>query len=193
MNEKIKIKSAAKDESLVIKTNNTSGTTKLEINFGGVSAELKATQDKDPKNTKLKYKVSGKDGEKSLFASVKRSGGSDFKLVSADDKLLWKVKVTFSKIKISNNEEGNNSLEIKYAGKKGKIKVYDSKGVNIAAVKSGSGKLKVKKVLENSEKEDLYSTKDINYDSRAIGVLAFNEIPVKERAIILTELLRKGE
>lgn len=191
--EKIKFKSLNSEEALVIKKN-ASGTIKLEINFGGACGELRATVDNSSLE-KLKYKAKDEDGDKSLYAYVKYSKNGDFKLFNSNDKLLWKIKVDQNKIKIANNEEGKNPLEIKTTTKNGKtkIKVYNIKGVNIASVKHGDGKLKIKKVVSESEKEDLYSTKDINYLSMSVGILAISEIPAKERAIILTELLRKGK
>lgn len=192
--EKVKIKTGSgddKDDVLVIKYDKASGTTKLELSLDGVFATLRANRDEKHLDN-LKYKETD-DKEKSLIAEVKY-GDSGFKLVDKDDKLLWKVKVTYDKIKISDNEDGNNPFQIK-KNKKGKIKIYDrgQESANIGVIKQSSDKLKVKAVTQGEEKEDLYSTKDLPASKFAIGVLIFKQIPVRHRAIILTELLRKGK
>lgn len=198
LQEKIKFKTGSgddKEEVLVIKFNKAaSATTKLEINLDGVVCELKARDDGKHEN-KLKYKEVLGEEEKALFASVKYSAeDDDFKLVDANDKLLWKVKVSYEKVKISDNEEGNNYFQIK-KNKKGKLKIYDQgeEEKNFGVIKYKDGKLKVKAVVGEEEKEDLYSTKDLGDNCFAPGVLMLNKIPVKERAIIVTELLRKGK
>ena len=184
-----------KEEVLVIKFNKAaSATTKLEINLDGVVCELKARDDGKHEN-KLKYKEVLGEEEKALFASVKYSAeDDDFKLVDANDKLLWKVKVFSEKVKISDNEEGNNYYQIK-KNKKGKIKIYNQgeEEKNCGVVKYKEGKLKVKAVVNEEEKEDLYSCKELDDIYFAPGVLMLDKIPARERAIIVTELLRKGK
>ena len=198
LQEKIKFKTGSgddKEEVLVIKFNKAaSATTKLEINLDGVVCELKARDDGKHEN-KLKYKEVLGEEEKALFASVKYSAeDDDFKLVDANDKLLWKVKVFSEKVKISDNEEGNNYYQIK-KNKKGKIKIYNQgeEEKNCGVVKYKEGKLKVKAVVNEEEKEDLYSCKELDDIYFAPGVLMLDKIPARERAIIVTELLRKGK
>lgn len=196
LQEKIKFKTGSgddKEEILVVKFNQASATTKLEINLDGEHCELKARYDENHQN-KLKYKEVIGENEKTLIATVKYYEDGDFKLVNPDDKLLWKVKVSYEKIKISDNEEGNNYFQIK-KNKKGKLKIYDQgeEEKNFGVIKYKDGKLKVKAVVGEEEKEDLYSTKDLGDNCFAPGVLMLNKIPAKERAIIVTELLRKGK
>lgn len=196
LQEKIKFKTGSgddKEEILVVKFNQASATTKLEINLDGEHCELKARYDENHQN-KLKYKEVIGENEKALIATVKYYEDGDFKLVNPDDKLLWKVKVSYEKVKISDNEEGNNYFQIK-KNKKGKLKIYDQgeEEKNFGVIKYKDGKLKVKAVVGEEEKEDLYSTKDLGDNCFAPGVLMLNKIPAKERAIIVTELLRKGK
>lgn len=196
LQEKIKFKTGSgddKEEILVVKFNQASATTKLEINLDGEHCELKARYDENHQN-KLKYKEVIGENEKALIATVKYYEDGDFKLVNPDDKLLWKVKVSYEKVKISDNEESNNYFQIK-KNKKGKLKIYDQgeEEKNFGVIKYKDGKLKVKAVVGEEEKEDLYSTKDLGDNCFAPGVLMLNKIPAKERAIIVTELLRKGK
>lgn len=196
LQEKIKFKTGSgddKEEILVVKFNQASATTKLEINLDGEHCELKARYDENHQN-KLKYKEVIGENEKALIATVKYYEDGDFKLVNPDDKLLWKVKVSYEKVKISDNEEGNNYFQIK-KNKKGKLKIYDQgeEEKNFGVIKYKDGKLKVKAVVGEEEKEDLYSTKDLGDNCFAPGVLMLNKIPAEERAIIVTELLRKGK
>src|SRR5215212_4754859 len=58
---------------------------------------------------KRKYTVDGSV----VKYEVKPNDEGGFKLRTADGKLLWKVKVTPEKIKISDNEENNNPFELK--------------------------------------------------------------------------------
>lgn len=206
MPEKIKFKSAQKEEALVIKTNQASGTTKLEIcmnkNDGKlVNVELKAKV--DPNNPKkLKYKVKEED-DKTTLVSVKYSDSDDdFKILDPkNDNLLYKIKFKDGKMKIGFDEECTVAYELKNTteSKKKKtvkkIKVYNREGLYVASVSksSDSGKYKVKKILQNQEaKEDLYSTKDIKFLSYAVGVMGLEDIHPVLRAVIATEVLKKG-
>lgn len=195
MPEKVKIKTGSgddKDDVLVIKYDKASGTTKLELNLDGVIATLRAKKDDDHQD-RLKYKEADDKSDKFLVAEIKHKD-DDFKLVDENGKLLWKVKVNYDKVKISDNEEGTNAFQIK-RNKKGKVKIYDrgQESSSIGVIKKSGDKLKVKAVAKEEEKEDLYSTKDIANSKFALGVLMFKQIPVRYRAIILAELLRKGK
>ena len=210
MPDKIKFKSAQKEEALVIKTNKASGTTKLEINMNKkdgnlLNLELKAKI--DPNNTKkLKYKIKDEDDDKTTLVVVKYSDSEyddDFKVINAkSDELLYKVKFKDGKMKIGLDEECNVAYELKNTSESKKkktvkkIKVYDCKGLYVASVSksSDSGKYKVKKVLQDQEdKEDLYSTKDIKYLSYAVGVMGLEDMHPMIRAVIVAEVLKKGK
>ena len=218
--DKVKFKSAIKEEALVIKTNKASGTTKLEINMVNISRgdmvnlELKAKV--DPNNPrKIKYKYRDEDDEKATFVAVKypdknKEGEKDkkedkdsFKIFlerNGAESLVCKVKFGDGKLKIGSDEDLENpTYEIKNVAERKKkkyvekLKVYH-KGNYIASVSQSkeSGKYKVKKVLgEQEEKEDLYSTKDLNYMSYAIGVMGIEVMDPRLRAVVVAEILKK--
>ena len=231
--DKIKFKSAQKEEALVIKFNKASGTTKLEINmldYNGkpVNFELKAKV--DPNNPgKLKYRYKDEDDDKLTFVSikypeVKKAQNTDanpqqpdktknnvdadekesFKIYyrnkNGTDALIAKVKFTPGKMKIGSDEELTtptyeikNEFERKKKKNVEKLKVYH-KGNYIASVSQSkdSGKYKVKLIKEGQEnKEDLYSTKDLNYMSYAVGVMGIEVMDPRLRAVIVAEILKK--
>ncbi len=229
--DKIKFKSAEKEEALVIKTNKASGTTKLEISMKNskgelVNLELKAKV--DPNNpAKIKYKYKDEDDDKSTFVAIKYPGvkkaqanSSDTAKVATNEKvnnedkdsfkifierngseaLVCKVKFGDGKLKIGSDEELatptyeiKNTLERKKKGNVEKLKVYH-KGKYIACVSRSkeSGKYKVKKVNEGEEdKEDLYSTKDLNYMSYSVGIMGIEVMDSRLRAVIAAEILKK--
>ena len=233
--QKVKFKSASKEEALVIKFNDASGTTKLEINMNDcngnpVVEEFKAR--KNPNNlNKLKYKFKDENNKKrpvyvvkyskkeneddfKVFVSIKEEDLSDEDLPEKEEgkekskedekkeTLVCKVKFGDGKIKIGGDEECLKAYEIKNMTERkkkksiSKLKVYNMKGEYIASVSksSESGKIKVKKVIKDQEnKEDLYSTKDINYLSYAVGVMGLESMNPKLRAVIAAELIRKGK
>lgn len=207
---KIKFKSAQKEEALVIKTNEASGTTKLEINMidikgNNVVEELKAKV--NPENLrKLKYKYKDDNDEKrSIFVIKYSENDDDFKVFlerAEKEALVCKVKFGLGKLKIGADEECTKAYEIKNISERkkkkyiSKLKVYNLKGDYVASVSksSESGKYKVKRVVANQEnKEDLYSTKDLKYLSYAVGVMGLEEMDPKLRAVIVAEILKKGK
>ncbi len=181
---KIKFKTADdKTEALVVKNHSDHQT--IEMNFGGVSCVMKARINKE--NVRKYKELSGND-EKVLIAEVKLKEDSGFKLVDENNKLLWKVKISNGKAKISDNEENKNPFVIKK--KADKIKVLDRNEKEIAKIKfySDNGKLK----LKNAREEEMYISKDFTKLNGAIGVLAFEEIPARLRAVIAAELINSG-
>jgi hypothetical protein len=114
--------------------------------------------------------------------------------------LVCKVKFGDGKLKIGSDEEIatptyeiKNTLERKKKSYVEKLKVYH-KGKYIAAVSRSkeSGKYKVKLVKEGQEeKEDLFSTKDLNYMSYAVGIMGIESMDPKLRAVIAAEILKK--
>ena len=225
--DKVKFKSADKEEALVIKTNKASGTTKLEINMTNsngeaVSFELKAKV--DPNNPrKIKYKYRDEDDDKATFVAVKypeiaknqnqeqdkkpvnevKQDKDSFKIFlerNGAESLVCKVKFGEGKLKIGADEElATPTYEIKNVAERKKkkyvekLKVYH-KGIYIASVSKSkeSGKYKVKKVKEGEEdKEDLYSTKDLNYMSYSVGVMGIEVMDPRLRAVIVAEILKK--
>ncbi len=229
--DKVKFKSAEKEEALVIKTNKASGTTKLEINMNDykgkpVAFELKAKV--DPNNPrKIKYKYRDEEDDKSTFVAVKypeikkaqvnatdtnkalsnpnenNEEKDSFKIfLEKDEKefLVCKVKFGDGKLKIGSDENlATPTYEIKNVAERKKkkyvekLKVYH-KGSYIASVSKSkdSGKYKVKKVKgEEEDKEDLYSTKDLNYMSYSVGVMGIEVMDPRLRAVIAAEILKK--
>lgn len=158
---------------------------KIELNHEGTTVVFKGRTDVADR---VKYKeLAGEAGEKQLVAEVKIKPDS-IKLVDEKEALLWKVKFNDDKIKISNNEEGQNSCEIKIKqADKGEIR--DAGGNEIGNVRyyDDNGKLKVK----DSNGGEILVTKDSKF-SLAPGVILFKHIPLAHRAIIISEVLRRG-
>ena len=191
-----------------------------------VNLELKAKI--DPNNLgKVKYKYRDEDDDKATFVAVKYpgikkaqgNGSSSVQVVTKDkvgdedkdsfkiflerdgkESLVCKIKFSYGKMKIGNDEEcATPTYEIKDVTERkkkknvNKLKVY--KGINYVASVSQSkesGKYKVKLVKEGEEeKEDLYSTKDLNYMSYAIGVMGLESMDPRLRAVIVAEILKK--
>lgn len=180
---KIKFKTADdKTEALVVKEH--SDHESIEVNLDGQAFIMKARMNK-PGVRKYKELI-GAD-EKTLIAEVKIKD-KGFKLVDENDKLLWKVKISGDKVKISDNEENKNPYVLKKS--EDKVKVKDKAEKEIARVKfyPENGKLKLK---DNSGKE-LYISKNYTKLSGAIGVLAITEIPAKLRAVIAAELVKQN-
>jgi len=139
--------------------------------------------------------LEGKDTQKAFRSYVLKGQGAvkvkatgkGFKIKSYDGKLLWKVKITDDKIKISNNEENKNPYVISIK-KRFKIKVKRN-NVELGKVsyKEKKGKLKVKTISG----ETLYSCK-VRKFSAMPGVLLMRDIPSAEQYIIMAELLSRG-
>ncbi len=181
--QKIKFKTADdKTEALVIKDHSDHET--IEVNIDGQAFIMKARMNKPGVR---KYKELSGTEEKTLIAEVKIKDNG-FKLVDENDKLLWKVKISDEKVKISDNEENKNPYVLKKS--EGKVKVKDKSEKEIARVKfyPENGKLKLKDKSGN----ELYISKDYNKLSGAIGVLAIKEIPAKLRAVIASELVKQN-
>lgn len=180
---RFKFKAADGSEAITIKRY--ADHDKIELNFEGTTAVFKGRTDVADR---VKYKeLAGEAAEKQLVAEVKIKPDS-IKLVDEKEALLWKVKFNDDKIKISNNEEGTNSCEIKMKqADKGEIR--DAGGNEIGNVRfySDKGKLKVK---DGAEAEVLV-TKDCKF-SLAPGVILFKHIPLAHRVIIISEVLRRG-
>lgn len=114
--------------------------------------------------------------------------------------LVCKVKFGDGKLKIGSDEEIatptyeiKNTLERKKKGNVEKLKVYHrNKYIASVSRSKESGKYKVKLVKEGQEeKDDLYSTKDLNYMSYAVGIMGIESMDPKLRAVIAAEILKK--
>ncbi|MFZ5950714.1 MAG: hypothetical protein ACOYXC_08410 [Candidatus Rifleibacteriota bacterium] len=179
-NEKFKFKTANDAEALYIKRY--SDHEKLEIDFGGEKATLKA---KANDKGRLKYKSA--DDENKLIAEIKYKEDS-IKLVDQNEKLLYKIKFSDDKIKIADNEEMNSALEMKGKSEE-KTEIRDASGNEIGNVKfyADNGKLKVKDAQEN----EILILKNAK-NSAAPGVILFNNIPVSIKCIMINEIMKKG-
>jgi hypothetical protein len=128
---------------------------------------------------KRKYKGNGE------FIEVKYKEGA-FKVRTADGKLLWKVKIADDKIKISDNEEMQNPWELKQ---------NDTEKIKVKKNDTELGKLKFdasKKEIEASEGSNGYLIKTDKL-SLAYGVLLIDDIPGRDKFIIMTEIIGKGK
>lgn len=119
------------------------------------------------------------------FAEVKAKGDDDFKLRTPDAVLLWKVKLTDDKIKVSDNEENQNPYVLKL-GYEDKAKILAQDESEIGAVKFYGDKTKVKSASE----VELFSI-DTQRRTAAWGVLAMDGIPEAHRAIIAVEIVAR--
>jgi hypothetical protein len=173
--QKIKIKTP--DDVRVVEIKN--GTqTKIEIGPEGSTQVLRGEM---RSNGKRKYELEG--GK--VIAEVKADEDA-FKLRTIDGRLLWKVKLTPDKIKISDNEENQNPYELKM--RDDDVKVEENQ-TELGKVNFYSDRAKVK-VKDASGKEMFESNTDQR--SVAYGVLLMSRIPDTERYIIMAELLARG-
>lgn len=171
---KVKIKTP--DDATVVEIK-FKGADDAKIEFGG-----KVLRAKNKDSGKRKYEQEGGP----VVAEVK-SGDDGFKVRTPDGKLLWKVKFSEDKIKISDNEENANPFELKMKdGDRVKITKNDSE---IGEVKFYKDRQKVK--VKAGETEKYESNTDLY--SGAYGVLLMDAIPEQERNIIIAELLMRGK
>ena len=91
-----------------------------------------------------------------------------FKLRDEESKLLWKIKISPDKVKLSDNEENDSPYEIK-KNDAGKYKVF-APGKQLGEAKFKDGKVTVK--------------------GSAYGVLLVHDIPEELRYVIIAELLK---
>lgn len=117
-------------------------------------------------------------GEKRKYESVEVKYGDDggFKVRTLEGKLLWKVKVTPEKIKVSDNEENANPFELKI--KEQKIKVY-------APGEKLLGEVRVRG--DHVEVGDKFRAAGTNA-AAFYGVVLLDGVPPRERAVIFAEL-----
>ena len=117
-------------------------------------------------------------GEKRKYESVEVKYGEEggFKVRTLDGKLLWKVKVTPEKIKVSDNEENANPFELKI--KEQKVKVY-APGERLL------GEVRVRG--DHVEIGDRLRAAGTNA-AAFYGVALLDAVPARERAVIFAEL-----
>ncbi len=181
-----RIKFKAEDGSDAIVIKRYADHDKIEISHEGTSAVIKARSGAE---NRWKYKESADGAEEKVQVAEVKLEPDSFKIVDESEKLLWKVRIKDGKIKVSDNEDGNNSWEIK-SKSADKSEIRNAAGEEIGNVKfyADNGKLKVK---DAANKEILVS-KDLKA-SAAPGVIMFTHIPLKHRVVIISELLRMGQ
>jgi len=157
-----------------------SGTPRVEV----VSADSTSTLTAESKDTgKRKYY----DASGNQLVEVKASD-SGFKVRTPDGKLLWKVKVSNDKIKVSDNEENLNAWAIK-TGYPDKAKVLDPSESEAGEVRFANDPAPAR--VRDRSGADAWTIAAAD-GSGAWGVLLMSSIPLEHRAIILTELLSRG-
>jgi hypothetical protein len=116
-------------------------------------------------------------GDKRKYESLEvKFGDEGFKVRTLDGKLLWKVKVTPDKIKVSNNEENQNPFELKI--KDAKVKVY-APGERLLGEVRARG--------DHVEIGDKFRAAGTRPDA-FYGVALLDGVPPRERAVIFAEL-----
>ena len=130
---------------------------------------------------KVKYSIDGNE-----IAEVKAKDTDGFKVRDLNGNLLWKVKITSEKIKISDNEENANPYEIKKTYDGAKIKRNDEK-LGEFKFDSKNEKVKIKDASENVLFESRTSKQ-----SAAFGVLLLVDIPEELRFVIMSELFSRN-
>jgi hypothetical protein len=115
-----------------------------------------------------------------------KSSDSGFKLRTRDGKLLWKVKITDDKIKISDNEQNENAFELK-AREGNRTKVFGPGDQELGNVRFNGKRIEV----ENAAGQTL-TTIPATKPSAAYGVLLLDRIPQNQRDILIAELLARG-
>jgi uncharacterized protein YkuJ len=171
--EKIKIKTP--DDKPIVELKRRGDDIKLEFGIQVLRGKVKDSG-------KRKYEPEGG----SDIAEVK-ADDQGFKLRTPDGKLLWKVKIADDKIKISDNEEGQNPYELKFKGDEVKVERNQSK---LGEVKFYRDRQKVK--VKDAADAEKYESNTDRY-SAMYGVLLLSQVPERERYIIMAELLARGK
>lgn len=114
-----------------------------------------------------------------------KPGDSGFKLKTPDGKLLWKVKITDDKIKVSDNEENANPWSLKVKGDK--VKVVDGAEKELAEVRFQADKTKVK----GADGTELWESASPRRRTAAFGVLVLDKIPEEHRAVLMAEIVAR--
>jgi len=153
---------------------------RIEVVSGGVSTTLTG----ETKDTgKHKYY----DSTGTQVAEVK-SSDSGFKVRTPDGKLLWKVKLSDDKIKVSDNEENANAWSVK-TSYPDKAKVVDPTEKEVGEVRFANDPSPGR--VRDAAGSDAW-TIDGGSGSGAWGVLLMDKVPANHRAIIVAELVSRG-
>lgn len=116
-----------------------------------------------------------------------KSSDSGFKVRTPDGALLWKIKISDDKIKVSDNEENQNAwvLKTKYSDK---AKILDPAETEIGEVRFADPPSPTR--VRTMSGSDAW-TVEVGRASPAWGVLMM-QIPRDHQAVIIAELLSRG-
>ncbi|MEM7386782.1 MAG: hypothetical protein AAF514_17735 [Verrucomicrobiota bacterium] len=173
--KRVKVKGPAEENLLSIKVYES----KLKLEFESKASPVETTSG----NTKRKYRSS----QGKTIAEIK-SSKDGFKVRNENGQLLWKVKLYPSKIRISENENGEKPIELKW--KDGtKIKIYDEDKLT-AEAKFYPDRKEAK--VKNPSGTTLMEA-DMEALNTMIACLAAGRIPKEQRFIIAAELLARDQ
>lgn len=121
------------------------------------------------------------NNDNQIVYAVKYADGS-FKLRDGQEQLLWKVKVYDSYLKISNNDEMTNAFRIGFSDA-GKLKV-----------KQGGEELYAIRYDQQASRFKAGEFYLMNFkNSLATGVILIQEISLRDRIILASEVIRAGK
>ena len=137
---------------------------------------------------KRKYRAEGGPviAEVTLKPEATRKEPPGFKLHAPDGKLLWKVRFADWKVNISADEEGTRPwvISLKRADK---LNVLDPDGQN-----QGSVAMRDRVVVEDAAGHQRFVVTLTGARSAALGLLLMEALPMRERSILMAEILATG-
>ena len=175
--EEIKIKSS--DDRRVVEFKPGGEGLKIEFMVNGQTQVLRG--EAGGRSDKRKYAFDGTG----IIAEVKPDA-EGFKVRTTEGRLLWKVKTSGDKIKISDNEENTDPFVLERKDDDRVKVLHDETEIGEVKFYPDSRKVKIK---DTGEKE-LYESDTGRY-SALYGVLLMTQIPERERYIIMAELLAR--
>jgi hypothetical protein len=131
-------------------------------------------------NGKRKYTFG--DGQ---FVYEVKAGDDGFKLRNPDGTLRWKVKLYADKIKISDNEKNERPFQLKNR-EAGRFKIVGPGEEELGNVRFAAGKIEV----EGADGRAVL-TQPSAKPSAAYGVMLLETIPLRDRCILVAELLSR--
>ena len=147
----------------------------LKIEIAGKSPEVLRAKKKE--SGKRKYELEGGG----VVCEIKYDG-SDFKIRKTDGSLIWKVGIDGNKMKWRRTESGDSPYALKISDSE-QVKIL-VKEQEIGRVKFYGDKVKVKDAKGVTRFE---SNTSATYPM--FGALLFTDIPLRERALIMGELM----
>jgi hypothetical protein len=127
------------------------------------------------------------DANGAQVAEVKASD-TGFKVRTPGGALLWKVRLSEDKIKVSDNEENLRAWVLK-TGYPDKAKILDPSETEIGVVRFATAPDPIR--VRTTAGADAWTIEG-GSSSAAWGVLMMDAVPAAHRAIIVTELLSRG-